>query len=43
MSFTTMNNEMLKLLKSTFTHLMSELTLGYHGSQVGQKFTWERI
>ena len=42
MSSIVINNELVKLLKSTFTHFMSKLTLGCHGSQVGQKFTWER-
>ena len=42
MSFTTMDNELLKLLKSTFTIFMSELTSGCHGSHVGQEFAWER-
>ena len=34
MSFTTMDNEMLKLLQSTFVMLMSELNLGCHSRHV---------
>ena len=42
MSFITMDNELLKLLKFTFTVFMSELTSGCHDSHVGQEFFWER-
>ena len=42
MSFITINSERLKLLKSTFIVLMSELTSGCHGSHVGQECAWER-
>ena len=42
MSFITINNEPLKLLKSTFTILMSALTLNSHGSHVEQECVWER-
>ena len=38
MSFTTINNELVKWLNSTSTHDMSELTLWWHGSEVGHKF-----
>lgn len=45
MSFTTTNGKLVKWLYSTFTHGMSELTLWWHGSEVGYKFaldcTWE--
>ena len=42
MSFITMNSERLKLLKSTFTILMTALTSDSHGSHVGQECPWER-
>ena len=35
MYFTIINNELVKWLNSTFTHFMSKLTLGWHGSEVG--------
>ena len=35
MSFTIINGELVKWLNSTFTHFMSELTLGRYGSEVG--------